>query len=100
DRGSGSTGDSRRLRTIIHWPARVRGRVPLIVFAHGYDTEPETYEPLLDAWASAGYVVAAPELPGSARDLPGTPLRDIPEQAHHRRRPRRIRQRVGRTIDL
>ena len=82
DRGSGPTGKSRRLRTIIRWPADVRGRVPLIVFAHGWNTEPATYEPLLDAWASAGYVVAAPELPGSARDLGGTPQRDIADQAH------------------
>jgi dienelactone hydrolase len=53
----------------------------LIVFAHGFDTEPETYDRLLDAWVTAGYMVAAPELPGSARDLPGTPQRDIADQA-------------------
>jgi pimeloyl-ACP methyl ester carboxylesterase len=55
--------------------------VPLVVFAHGFDSEPEVYEPLLDAWAAAGYMVAAPECPGSASDLPGTPVPDYAAQA-------------------
>jgi hypothetical protein len=71
----------RRLRTLVLRPADVARRVPLIVFAHGYDTEPETYLALLDGWAAAGYEVAAPELPGSAADLPGAPERDIADQA-------------------
>jgi pimeloyl-ACP methyl ester carboxylesterase len=55
---------------------------PVVVFAHGFDAEPETYLPLLDAWAAAGYLVAAPEFPGSAANLPGTPVEtDIGEQA-------------------
>jgi predicted dienelactone hydrolase len=54
----------------------------VVVFAHGFDAEPETYLPLLDAWAAAGYLVAAPEFPGSAANLPGTPIEtDIAEQA-------------------
>src|SRR5438067_11918700 len=81
DRDQRPAGEYRRLRTEIRRPADAFGRAPLIVFAHGYDSEPETYEPLIGAWASAGYVVAAPELPGSARDLPGPPQRDIADQA-------------------
>jgi hypothetical protein len=36
---------------------------PVIVFAHGYDQLPRTYEPLLDAWVEAGFVVVAPVFP-------------------------------------
>ena len=61
----------RVLRTIIRRPAGVSGPIPLVVFAHGYDSEPEVYEPLLDTWAAAGYMVAAPDSPGSARRSPG-----------------------------
>jgi dienelactone hydrolase len=81
DRATTETVLARSLRTVVRRPFGPAGPLPLIVFAHGYDTEPETYDPLLDTWASAGYVVAAPELPGSARDLPGSPIRDIAEQA-------------------
>jgi pimeloyl-ACP methyl ester carboxylesterase len=55
--------------------------LPVIVFAHGFNTDPMTYEPLLDAWAHAGFLVAAPDLPGSTDDLPGAPRRDISDQA-------------------
>jgi fermentation-respiration switch protein FrsA (DUF1100 family) len=34
------------------------GPWPLIVFAHGYNTTPQTYARLLRVWAAAGYVVA------------------------------------------
>jgi fermentation-respiration switch protein FrsA (DUF1100 family) len=44
---------------------------PLIVFAHGYDSSPDVYAALLHAWASAGYVVAAPAFP---RATSGGPL--------------------------
>ncbi len=44
-------------------PSRVGRPFPLIVFAHGYDSSPEIYATLLHAWASAGYVVAAPSFP-------------------------------------
>ena len=71
----------RVLRTINRRPAGVSGPIPLVVFAPGYDSEPETYEPLLDTWAAARYMVAAPECPGSARDLPGTPVPDDASQA-------------------
>jgi dipeptidyl aminopeptidase/acylaminoacyl peptidase len=52
-------------------PSRQSGPYPLIVFAHGYDSSPAVYASLLDAWASAGYVVAAPAFP---RALHGAPL--------------------------
>ena len=80
-RGPVAAKPGRVLRTIIRRPAGVSGPLPLVVFAHGFDSEPEVYEPLLDAWASAGYMVAAPECPGSARDLPGDPVPDYAAQA-------------------
>lgn len=48
--------------TLVNAPP-VRGSFPVIVFAHGYAVTPHTYEPLLDAWAKAGFVVVAPVFP-------------------------------------
>jgi dienelactone hydrolase len=81
-RGDAPGYDGRTLRTLVERPVGAAGPLPLVVFAHGYDSEPEVYERLLDAWAGAGYLVAAPEMPGSARDFPGEPTEgDIGEQA-------------------
>ena len=80
-RGPVAAKPGRVLRTIIRRPAGLSGPLPLVVFAHGYDSEPEVYEPLLDEWAAAGYMVAAPECPGSAHDLPGNPVPDYAAQA-------------------
>jgi dienelactone hydrolase len=71
----------RVLRTIIRKPIGVSGPLPLVVFIHGRNSEPEAYEVLLDTWAAAGYLVLAPECPGSAMNLPGTPARDRAAQA-------------------
>lgn len=46
-------------------PSGPGGPFPLIVFAHGFNSSPAVYASLLDAWAGAGYVVAAPEFPRS-----------------------------------
>ncbi|MDQ1370556.1 MAG: hypothetical protein QOF20_2909 [Acidimicrobiaceae bacterium] len=77
---------SRSLPTVIRYPvdgpasgAEAAGGAgshlghpfPLIVFAHGYDITPGAYADLLHAWASAGYVVAAPSFP---RATAGGPL--------------------------
>jgi dienelactone hydrolase len=50
-------------------PDRAHGPYPLILFSHGYAVTPEFYRPLLERWAAAGYVVAAPVYP----ILSGTP---------------------------
>ena len=50
-------------------PDRGHGPYPLLLFAHGYDVTPDFYTPLLERWAAAGYVVAAPTFP----ILSGTP---------------------------
>ena len=71
----------RVLSTVVRKPIGVSGPLPLIVFIHGWDSEPEAYSVLLDTWAAAGYLVLAPECPGSAMNLPGTPVRDQAAQA-------------------
>lgn len=57
-------------------PARRSGPFPLIVFGHGYDLLPRDYAALLNSWARAGYVVAAPAFPLENADAPGGPERD------------------------
>ncbi|MGA3354181.1 MAG: hypothetical protein ABSD85_13505 [Acidimicrobiales bacterium] len=44
------------------------GPYPVVVFAHGFDTLPSTYTPLLSAWVKAGFVVAAPRFPDENAD--------------------------------
>ena len=44
-------------------PRPGHGPYPLVLFAHGYAVTPDFYAPLLERWAAAGYVVAAPVFP-------------------------------------
>lgn len=53
---------SRALTTMV-WSPVVPGPHPLVLFAAGYDVGPSTYDALCRAWATAGYIVAAPEFP-------------------------------------
>jgi fermentation-respiration switch protein FrsA (DUF1100 family) len=48
-------------------------RFPLVVFGHGFEVTPATYTALLQAWARAGYVVAAPIFPLENANAPGGP---------------------------
>ncbi len=52
----------RSLPTTVYLPAAA-GRFPLVVFVHGYDVGPSTYQRFCTQLASAGYVVAAPSFP-------------------------------------
>jgi fermentation-respiration switch protein FrsA (DUF1100 family) len=54
-------------------PARATGPFPLIVFGHGFAVTPHPYAALLQAWARAGYVVAAPIFPLENAHAPGGP---------------------------
>jgi pimeloyl-ACP methyl ester carboxylesterase len=69
----------RTLRTTLRWPASPNGqvapgRLPLIVFAHGYDVSAATYSTMLDDLTRAGMIVAAPEFPGESSAYPGPPI--------------------------
>jgi dienelactone hydrolase len=54
-------------------PATATGPYPLIVFGHGFAVTPHLYAALLQDWARAGYVVAAPVFPLENADAPGGP---------------------------
>jgi len=79
-RGSVPGHPGRDLPTLVYYPAAadggstpaLRGPWPLIVFAHGFNSTPGDYGALLQPWAAAGYVVAAPYLPGARSDTPGS----------------------------
>jgi poly(3-hydroxybutyrate) depolymerase len=64
----------RLVETVVRYPVGEPHR-PLIVFGHGFALAPATYDRLLDAWAGAGYVVAAPVFPLENANAPGGPVR-------------------------
>ena len=71
----------RAFTVLIRIPEGPRGPFALVVFGHGYAVTPAPYAPLLDAWARAGYVVAAPVFPLENAAAPGGPdERDLPNQ--------------------
>lgn len=62
-------------------PLRAAGPYPLIVFGHGFELLPSDYARLLNAWAAAGYVVAAPIFPLESANAPDGPNEDdLPNQ--------------------
>lgn len=64
----------RALVTYVRYPRNgYGGPYPLVVFGHGFAATPGLYAPLLDAWAQAGYVVAAPLFPAENANAPGGP---------------------------
>lgn len=66
-----ATGAATRVDATGIEPARSAGPFPLVVFAHGFDSSPAVYARLLQAWARAGYVVAAPVFPLTNENAPG-----------------------------
>jgi acetyl esterase/lipase len=89
--------NERRLPTTIFYPARGKpaadgdpvrdarprsGHYPLVLFAGGSPGSPADYAPLLQTWAAAGYVVAAPEFPVSSYAGPDdVAYADLPHQS-------------------
>jgi fermentation-respiration switch protein FrsA (DUF1100 family) len=53
--------------------ARADGPFPLVIFGHGFAVTPALYARLLQSWARAGYVVAAPVFPLENANAPGGP---------------------------
>lgn len=78
----------RVLPTAVWYPAHgpaasagpAGGPFPLVVFAPGYLQCARSYRPLLSAWASAGYVVAAPDFPLTSCRAPGPDEDDLVNQ--------------------
>jgi pimeloyl-ACP methyl ester carboxylesterase len=52
-------------------PVRGPGPYPLVIFGHGFGETPAAYALLQDAWARAGYIVAAPVFPLTGASAPG-----------------------------
>lgn len=69
------TSTTRVLVTEVRYRRGAAGRMPLIVFAHGFAVTPDDYATLLDTWARAGYIVAAPAFPVERPGAPGGPDR-------------------------
>jgi predicted dienelactone hydrolase len=63
----------RPVTTYVRVPLSGTGPWPLVVFGHGYAVTPGIYGRLLQAWARAGYVVAAPLFPLGNRYAAGGP---------------------------
>jgi len=59
---------------------RSGGPYPLVVFAHGFGSDVTGYLSLLERWASAGFVVAAPLFPLTNAHTPGGP--DLSDYVH------------------
>jgi len=82
-RGGAPPVAGRTLLTTIYYPTPasapssppVVGPFPLLVFAHGYAIDAAAYAPLLHDLAAGGYVVAAPDFPGTSTAHPGEAVR-------------------------
>jgi dienelactone hydrolase len=61
-------------------------KLPLLLVIHGADGDPSRLAPLLDGWAAAGYVVAAPTFPKTEKDEDGKALAtEVAQQARDAR---------------
>ncbi len=80
-RGAVPAAAGRLLMTDLYVPSGAPGPLPLVVFAHGWNSNPGVYQTLLDQWAAAGFLVAAPIFPDSTDLYPGTPVSDYADQA-------------------
>ncbi|HET9074174.1 MAG TPA: hypothetical protein VFN48_06310 [Solirubrobacteraceae bacterium] len=58
-------------------PDRAVGPFPLVVFSQGFDESVSSYAALLQSWARAGYVVAAPAYPHTSPAPEGVDESDI-----------------------
>ena len=87
-RGGTPAQTSRTIATTIYYPSSIpptadaptpapaAGTFPLVVFAHGYEIDAAAYAPLLRDLAVGGYVVAAPDFPGTSTASPGGAIRE------------------------
>jgi fermentation-respiration switch protein FrsA (DUF1100 family) len=75
-----SRGADRPLPVTIWYPDADAGRFPVILFSHGLTGTPRDYTPLLERWASAGFVVAAPTYPYTSRGAARVDALDVINQ--------------------
>ena len=80
-RGAVPAKAGRLLVTDVYVPIGAPSPLPLVVFAHGWNSNPGMYDVLLEQWAGAGFVVAAPVFPDSTDLYPGSPVNDYADQA-------------------
>lgn len=80
-RGAVPEKAGRLLVTDLYVPIGATSPLPLVVFAHGWNSDPGVYDVLLEQWAEAGFLVAAPVFPDSTDLYPGTPVNDYGDQA-------------------
>jgi fermentation-respiration switch protein FrsA (DUF1100 family) len=73
-------GADRPLPVTIWHPDTDTGRFPVILFSHGLTGRPADYAPLLEHWASAGFVVAAPAYPHTSRGVERFDALDVVNQ--------------------
>ena len=72
-------GADRPLPTTV-WLPRGDGPFPLILFSHGLGASPADYQQLLQAWAKAGFVVAAPAYPHTSAGVRQFSVPDVLNQ--------------------
>jgi dienelactone hydrolase len=80
-RGSVPVSAGRVLLTDLLIPEGAEGPLPLVVFAHGWNSNPSVYQSLLTRWAQAGFLVAAPVFPDSTDLYAGSPVSNYADQA-------------------
>jgi fermentation-respiration switch protein FrsA (DUF1100 family) len=66
---AGGETAGRRLPTTIWYPATGQGPFPVVAFSHGVLSTASTYDELLAAWASAGFIVLGPTFPLTNHDV-------------------------------
>jgi fermentation-respiration switch protein FrsA (DUF1100 family) len=71
--------DGRVLRTVV-WLPGTQAKVPAVVFSHGLNGTPESFSPLLTAWAAAGFAVIAPAYPNTTRNAARLDVYDVLNQ--------------------
>ncbi|WP_432835449.1 alpha/beta hydrolase family protein [Dactylosporangium sp. CA-092794] len=90
-------GKNRPLPTTVWYPVRgsarqtkgrtqldatpLPGEFPLLLWSHGFYSNPQMYEGMTKFLAEAGYVVAAPAYPFTKKDGPKFDKTDVPNQA-------------------
>jgi dienelactone hydrolase len=77
-----AAGRCRTLVTQVRTPTGATTALPLLLAIHGADGDPSRLAPLLDVWAQAGYVVAAPTFLKTKKDDRGKALKtEVAQQA-------------------